>query len=324
MPGWSSRPSQAELRPARRSPSKLESPAAYTTWPAAGARRSAARAGLPRLGGGGPGAAGRRGTHLRLHPRHQVVAEHRDRAVRHRSRNTPTVASRGGSSPRNRSGRSERPMPLRNTACAEIGSNRSARAPTTLPPATAETQWYAGFNVPMLNPGTIRTSPNSRSNRSRTTYHSCSATRSGSRGPVTARSERPLSEACRARSRWRRRSRRTVCREETVVEVRAPASLETTTVRQQACLRLTGFRHARRDLASSVAGLAQPASVSVLLVPRRPLLEAPPVGFEPTLPPPEGGALSPELRGLGWTEPYPPPPRGVKPVRGSSRARRYP
>ena len=26
---------------------------------------------------------------------------------------------------------------------------------------------------------------------------------------------------------------------------------------------------------------------------------APPVGFEPTHPPPEGGALSPELRGLG-------------------------
>ena len=30
---------------------------------------------------------------------------------------------------------------------------------------------------------------------------------------------------------------------------------------------------------------------------------APPVGFEPTLPPPEGGALSPELRGLSEQNP---------------------
>ena len=31
---------------------------------------------------------------------------------------------------------------------------------------------------------------------------------------------------------------------------------------------------------------------------------APPEGFEPSLPPPEGGALSPELRGLRWGRPY--------------------
>ena len=38
----------------------------------------------------------------------------------------------------------------------------------------------------------------------------------------------------------------------------------------------------------------------------RTALVAPPVGFEPTLPPPEGGALSPELRGLrDGPEPYP-------------------
>ena len=30
-----------------------------------------------------------------------------------------------------------------------------------------------------------------------------------------------------------------------------------------------------------------------------PIWKVPPVGFEPTHPPPEGGALSPELRGLG-------------------------
>src|SRR4051795_4798500 len=29
---------------------------------------------------------------------------------------------------------------------------------------------------------------------------------------------------------------------------------------------------------------------------------APPAGFEPSLPPPEGGALSPELRGPGWDD----------------------
>ena len=47
-----------------------------------------------------------------------------------RSRNTPIVTSRGGSSRRNRSGRSDRPMRLRNATRADTGSNRSARAPT--------------------------------------------------------------------------------------------------------------------------------------------------------------------------------------------------
>ena len=50
----------------------------------------------------------------------------------------------------------------------------------------------------------------------------------------------------------------------------------------------------------------------------------PPVGFEPTLPPPEGGALSPELRGpvvvaLMRCRPYRPQHLGVKPVQGRVR-----
>ena len=34
------------------------------------------------------------------------------------------------------------------------------------------------------------------------------------------------------------------------------------------------------------------------------ICEVPPAGFEPAPPPPEGGALSPELRGLGQTRGY--------------------
>ena len=49
-----------------------------------------------------------------------------------------------------------------------------------------------------------------------------------------------------------------------------------------------------------------------------------PEGFEPSLPPPEGGALSPELRGLGTSEPYPCGVRVRKLVRSGATSRRYP
>src|SRR5690242_16724098 len=48
-------------------------------------------------------------------------------------------------------------------------------------------------------------------------------------------------------------------------------------------------------------------------------VEVPPAGFEPALPPPEGGALSPELRGPYLKNPSapPPPPRtGYPPPHG--------
>ena len=54
------------------------------------------------------------------------------------------------------------------------------------------------------------------------------------------------------------------------------------------------------------------------------LRSAPPVGFEPTLPPPEGGALSPELRGL-WAGTTIPVARPREETGARARwARRYP